>query len=176
MEFLTSDSHFFHNNIIKYCNRPFDTVEEMNEGLIEAWNNVVREGDTVYHLGDLSFAGYNRTKSVLKRLNGNIIFHIGNHDRRKVIHELYKEGLLYHYHEVGSYLKRDKQQMWLTHYPMEIGVRAKKWSVCGHIHDEKNTYSNQINVGVDSLSHLVRLKKFGEPIRMDELVEYMKSR
>lgn len=52
--FFTSDTHFGHNNIIKLSNRPFSSVEEMNEGLIERWNDVVGAEDIVYHLGDFS--------------------------------------------------------------------------------------------------------------------------
>jgi len=174
-EFLTSDTHFFHNNIIKYCNRPYDSVEEMNEDLINAWNKVVGSNDKVYHLGDISFAGYDRTKEVLKRLNGKIVLHVGNHDRRKMVKQLFKDGLIEDYYEVGQYLKSNKHQMWLTHYPLEIGVRPKKWSISGHIHDNPNNFVNQINLGIDARNDLVTSRPFGEPIPMIELIEYLDS-
>ena len=53
MIFFTSDHHFYHTNIIKYCQRPFQSVEEMNEVMVERWNAVVGKNDTVYYLGDL---------------------------------------------------------------------------------------------------------------------------
>ena len=53
--FWTSDSHYFHNNILKYCNRPFGSVEAMNEALVANWNSVVKPDDHVYHLGDFCF-------------------------------------------------------------------------------------------------------------------------
>jgi calcineurin-like phosphoesterase family protein len=53
--FFTSDTHFYHTNIIKYCNRPFSSVEEMNQKLIENWNNTISEHDTIFHLGDFMF-------------------------------------------------------------------------------------------------------------------------
>ena len=56
--FFTSDTHFFHEGIIKFCNRPFATVEEMNETLIRNWNETVPENGTVFHLGDFAFGGW----------------------------------------------------------------------------------------------------------------------
>ena len=56
MIFFTSDHHFYHSNIIKYCQRPFHSVEEMNEEMIRRWNSVVGVDDTVYYLGDFSLA------------------------------------------------------------------------------------------------------------------------
>lgn len=56
--FFTSDTHFFHEGIIKFCNRPFASVEEMNEAMIRNWNEVVHEKGTVFHLGDFAFGGW----------------------------------------------------------------------------------------------------------------------
>jgi calcineurin-like phosphoesterase family protein len=78
--FLTSDSHFGHFNVIKYCNRPFTTVEEMNEALIANWNAVVGQEDIVFHLGDFSF--HERyVEEFLSRLNGYKFLILGNHDK-----------------------------------------------------------------------------------------------
>ena len=66
--FVISDTHFGHANIIKYCNRPFSSVEEMNERMIENWNSVVTVQDHVYHLGDVYFG--NETSNFFHRLNG----------------------------------------------------------------------------------------------------------
>ena len=52
--FLVSDTHFNHENILKYCNRPFNTIEEMNVALIGNWNSVVKDDDIVYFLGDFA--------------------------------------------------------------------------------------------------------------------------
>ena len=53
--FFTSDTHFNHANIIKFCNRPFKDVEQMNETLIANWNRVVEMDDTVFHAGRLQY-------------------------------------------------------------------------------------------------------------------------
>ena len=77
--FITSDTHFLHKNIIRFCDRPFDDVEEMTEELIKRWNEVVGTADTVLHLGDFGFQ-YNKLKPIVDRLNGSKILVRGNHD------------------------------------------------------------------------------------------------
>lgn len=78
--FFTSDTHFGHANIIRFCKRPFENVEEMNEVLIENWNKVVSDDDTVFHLGDFAFGGSNVWKEIIPRLKGHINLIIGNHE------------------------------------------------------------------------------------------------
>ena len=82
MRYFVGDLHFFHSNIIHFASRPYKTVEEMNEAIIEKWNNTVKAGDTVYILGDFSFANYKETKAIVERLKGQKILIRGNHDER----------------------------------------------------------------------------------------------
>ena len=77
---FTSDTHFNHNNIIRFCNRPWNTVEEMDKALIENWNSVVKPDDIVFHLGDFAFAPNSKWKTLLQALNGKIYLIVGNHD------------------------------------------------------------------------------------------------
>lgn len=80
--FFTSDLHFNHSNVIKWCNRPFLNVEEMNQSLIDNWNKKVSNKDIVFHLGDLFWKYYN-DKQILDALNGERIYLIpGNHDSK----------------------------------------------------------------------------------------------
>jgi len=67
---FTSDTHYYHNNIIRYCNRPFDNVTDMNETLIHNYNDMVGDNDEVYHLGDFGFAEPGKLLEVVKRLKG----------------------------------------------------------------------------------------------------------
>lgn len=90
--FVCADLHFGHKNIIKYENRPFENVSHMNEQLIKNWNKVVKPKDTVYVLGDVSFAGNRETKELLSRLNGRKILIMGNHDRERSIHKWQELG------------------------------------------------------------------------------------
>ena len=79
--FITSDTHFNHSNIIKYCSRPFLDVTEMNTALINNWNKTVSKNDLVIHLGDFAFGkSISNIKSIFDQLNGDIILILGNHD------------------------------------------------------------------------------------------------
>lgn len=78
--FFTSDTHFNHANIIRFCNRPFKDVSHMNEAIISNWNRVVGPEDIVFHLGDFCLGGSAEWINVLNRLNGKIYLISGNHD------------------------------------------------------------------------------------------------
>ena len=78
MIYFTADTHFDHANIIHFCNRPFATVEEMNETLIANWNRKVHGNDTVYILGDMFFRTSD-PESILRQLKGQKHLITGNH-------------------------------------------------------------------------------------------------
>ncbi len=81
-KWFTSDTHFSHANILHLGEgRPFDTVEEMNETLIDNWNSVVNPADTVYHLGDVALGPIKDSLPLVGRLNGYKLLVPGNHDR-----------------------------------------------------------------------------------------------
>lgn len=173
-KYFISDTHFCHKSVLQFENRPYNSVEEMNKGLIKQWNNQVGNDDFVYHLGDFSLGSLEETINILEQLNGKIVLIKGNHDKSKHYKKINKLGLLHEYHPVGIEMKYNKKQMWLTHYPMEIGLRPRKFSISGHIHSHESTWDNQINVGVDS-PHF-KHKPFGELIAIDELDEIMQER
>ena len=90
MYYATSDLHLNHVNVIKYepISRPFETVEEMNETIINNWNSVVKEEDTVFILGDLCMGKNTEAAALVNRLKGKKILVRGNHDtsnRRKIL-------------------------------------------------------------------------------------------
>ncbi|GLO66283.1 hypothetical protein [Oceanobacillus kimchii] len=172
--YFTSDSHFYHRNVLNFEDRPFDSVEEMNNKLVESWNRSVNNRDIVHHLGDFCFGGYDNWKTILDQLKGRIILYKGNHDDSKTLKKIAKDGYFEDVHSVGNYIKMHGYQLWLTHYPMEIGIRPNKFSIHGHLHSQPSNMLNQINVGVDSL--IFKHKKFGELITQDELVENMEIR
>lgn len=169
--YFTSDSHFRHKKIVGFENRPFDSVEEMNEGLIKAWNDTVKPNDLVYHLGDFCFGSYDKWAEIIGRLNGEIILIKGNHDSSDVIKKLHKIGYLKEIHMVGHYMKTNGYVLNLTHYPLEIGNRPRNFNLSGHIHAQPSRMLNQVNVGIDSPLNFNR--PFGQPISMDELITYL---
>lgn len=148
--FFTSDTHFSHANIIKYCNRPYDNVHEMNIDLMIKWNEVVSKNDTVYHLGDFSF------NPIMQRdfLNGNIILIRGNHDRNECI-KLFENVYDCLTLQIGPY------KCFLSHEPVGVGdpkfwkhdwrnkAKGCDFFLCGHIHEKWSINKRNINVGVD---------------------------
>jgi calcineurin-like phosphoesterase family protein len=80
MDFFTADTHFGHANIIRYCHRPFASVEEMNAALVARWNGQVGPRDTVYHLGDFALGPKALWPYFRRQLHGKIVFVLGNHD------------------------------------------------------------------------------------------------
>src|SRR5690606_12640770 len=83
-KFYVADTHFGHRGIIKSCNRPFATVEEMDRELVARWNAVVRPHDIVYHLGDFGWAADEEAlRKLFGKLNGRKFLILGNHDLDK---------------------------------------------------------------------------------------------
>lgn len=73
MIYYTADQHFGHSNIIRFCDRPFKNVTEMDETLINNWNNAVSDEDIVYMLGDLIFRSEKSASYYVERLKGKSI-------------------------------------------------------------------------------------------------------
>lgn len=171
--YFTSDLHLRHKNILEFEERPFETVDEMNEGLISAWNKTVKPNDTIFELGDFCFGGYDKWVEILEQLNGNIIKIKGNHDNSKTIEKLYREGYYKELYMVGHYMKVNKYILNLTHYPIEIGNRVRIFNLHGHLHGTptRSQYLNQIDVGIDSSLNFNR--PFGQPISLEEVTTYM---
>lgn len=112
--FFTSDLHFGHGGVIEYCNRPFHSIAEMNEGLISNWNSVVKEDDLVWVLGDLSFMRFGDFEPLANRLHGRKILIRGNHDKYSKAQYL-KIGFLEVLDEAVITFGRTKCR--LSHYP-----------------------------------------------------------
>ena len=156
---FTADTHFGHANIIKYCDRPFSSVEEMDETLIENWNRAVNPNDTIYHLGDFTLAGEEAARVYFLRLNGNIFIVPGGHDRKWLKGENYfsRPGhpvtiLPPLYTLTVSFAEAEHPQpIVLCHYSMRVWDRAHygSWHLYGHSHGNLPPLKNSLDVGVD---------------------------
>lgn len=137
--FITSDTHFWHSNIIRYCNRPWSDVESMNKALIENWNSVVGENDKVIHLGDFCFGNKTKAESIIKQLHGKIDLVMGNHDRLK-IQDYYNMG----FHRVYDRPIVSHNFFILSHAPLQWIKEGDVYAnIFGHVHDMKvyNTWT-----------------------------------
>ena len=146
MIWLSADLHFGHANIVKYCDRPYKNVTEMNEGIIANWNAVVKPTDTAYLLGDMAMS--KKYLHLLHRLKGKKHLIIGNHDE-PFLDELPQ------YFESMSHIKEFKhqgQKFILCHYAMRAWHHHGKGSIhlYGHSHGSLPGFERSMDVGVDA--------------------------
>jgi len=165
--FLISDTHFDHANIIKYCKRPFNNVEEMNSVLVDNWNKAVGKQDVVYFLGDMAFGKGSRPASFwLQQLNGEIIYIEGNHE---------ETGKIMVYPSAYDItLKYKGNDFLLLHDPAQKPAYWQGWVIHGHKHnnDLENyplvSHKNKtINVCAELVNYI--------PINADDLLLYSHS-
>ena len=160
--FVTSDTHFNHKNIIEYEDRPFSSVEEMNDALITNWNEVVDEHDLVYHLGDFGMGKVYDLNAIYARLNGTKVLIRGNHDPSflqcfaigfpvvaDTIAFRYKhwEVMLHHYNDFPG-IDNSEEDVVLIH---------------GHIHGKQKRVKSLIHAGVDAWDYY--------PVALDDLLK-----
>lgn len=171
MIFFTADTHFGHENIIKYCNRPFKSLEQMNDTIIKNWNSIVRDKDTVIVAGDFCFKNTSNkgegTRNgfgfYVDKLNGHKVFLQGNHDKHN--------GLKTGFKSVSITLH--KQDIFITHRPSDL-ILGYDIHLVGHVHEKwKHKYINNgerqcliINVGVDVWNFM--------PIKIENILHYIK--
>lgn len=159
---VISDTHFQHQNIIKYCDRPFETYQEADERMIENWNKVVKPGDKVYHLGDVYFGNAQTAWDLLARLNGQKRLILGNHDNGKdqVLQKIFKKIEVWRmFPEFG---------LLLTHVPVHestlgrgMGPSEKMLNIHGHIHQNPSPSDNHQCVCVEQINYT--------PVHIEEL-------
>lgn len=139
MKYYISDLHFDHTNVIKFDNRPFKDVEEMNNTIINNWNNIVKGGDIVYVLGDVLFGDENRFNEIVNKLNGQIVLVKGNHDRLQ-FNKLNKRKVI----KIGDYLEikdtafGEPYKVYMSHYFMPLFSKHRNENcvhLYGHVHN-----------------------------------------
>lgn len=175
MVYFVGDLHFGHTNIIRLCNRPFETADDMDDALIENWNKKVKKEDEVYILGDFCYKSKKAPDYYLKRLNGKKHLIVGNHDH----YFLHNEAItsLFSTIQPLTQIVLDKKQIVLCHYPMVEwnGYFRGAYHVYGHVHNSTKTKSFSwlkdeplaLNAGVD-VNNM-------KPVTFDELVQNNKT-
>jgi calcineurin-like phosphoesterase family protein len=148
--YFTSDNHYFHDNIIKYCNRPFASSDDMNTEMISRWNSRVKPDDIGIFVGDVS-AGLKKRhpelREIISRLNGNKILIRGNHDHQT--NDWYVEsGFLkvFDFLNLGGVIIR--------HFPMhensnDLCFGNYSHIIHGHVHSNVPNFEKHFNVAVD---------------------------
>jgi calcineurin-like phosphoesterase family protein len=153
--FFTGCTHFNHTNIIKYCQRPFQTVEEMNEVLIRNWNKKVSKDDIVYHIGDVALCCTADWVNLLfKNLNGEKCLVLGNHDRRLKNRELFRN--CFRFVKISHFLEYSNYKILLTHQKQTFNIPENTTAnFYAHNHSKTNEKNKNglilyYNVGVDA--------------------------
>ena len=169
MIYYISDLHFYHSNIIKLSSRPFESVEDMNEILINNWNKTVTNDDTVYFLGDFSFkCNQNQADKILEQLNGKKYFIKGNHDKETWLNRIKEKHLIedwFYYKEIAD----NNRRVILCHYPLHSwnGLYRGSYHLYGHVHnntvDNTDWQKNRFNVSCEVLDYT--------PKTLDQLIE-----
>ena len=144
MIFFSSDCHFDHDNVIKFCKRP-TTPENHNRWIIQQYNKKMKDKDTMYFLGDFCFnQNAQHIANIMKQLKGTWHFVLGNHDKRRIMREaidiLYHEtGRKFHIMELYDTVKINGYEIILCHFPMATWNkrRYKTLHLHGHLHGFK---------------------------------------
>ena len=163
MYYFSSDHHFGHTNILKFCNRPFKDVNEMNQELIDRHNSIVNDNDMVIIIGDFSFLSKPDTKAVIKRMKGHLVFLKGSHDRwlkpYTQCHELWEH-----------YFKELKTYITCCHYQMKTWPRSHYNSIqlYGHHHGNSIPEGKQMDIGVDTNDYY--------PYPLTDIINIMKDK
>ena len=170
---FTADLHLGHENIIRYCDRPFGSVDEMDRALIERWNEVVEPTDEVWVLGDVALGPIAQTLPLVGELHGRKLLLSGNHDRCWPDHGRRAEGWEARYLEAGfaevhhgqRRLTVESRPVLACHFPYRGDSHARDrflehrpvdrgdWLLHGHVHERWLQQDRMINVGVDVWDH-----------------------
>lgn len=167
--FFISDTHFSHANFLKFTDdagnliRPFASVEEMNERMIEGWNSVVRDGDKVYHLGDVTFRYDKEFREIMSRLRGRKRLLLGNHDLIKGTH------LLDFFEKVSLWRVFKDENFVCSHIPLRSDqMRMAQFNVHGHTHQNVVSGVPYINVCVERVNYT--------PVALEEIKSMVERR
>ena len=166
-DFFIADTHFGDSNIIRYENRPFTTVKEMDRILIEKWNSTVTAKDTVYVLGDFSlYCDSHKDKELISSLNGNKVLILGNHDTHRTAKEWRELG----FWECSPWPIVYNGFFLLSHEPLYINSNMPYANIYGHVHGNvsyKDASEQSVCISVERINY--------QPITLDEIMKKIES-
>ena len=167
--YYTADLHLGHVNILKYCQRPWATIEEHDQALIDNWNKKVGKNDLVYVVGDFTMITNNeKIIAYAKQLHGQLYLIKGNHDKNNYPPDIFKEIVWY------KEIHDEHRKIILFHYPIEFWQGAYAKDIRGeqqklpsvHLHGHSHTLAtvrpNRFDVGIDAQNY--------EPVTLEELL------
>jgi calcineurin-like phosphoesterase family protein len=168
MMFFIADMHLGHFNILKYCNRPFASIEEMDQTLIDNWNNKISNNDIVYHIGDFCFRN---PEYYLTQLNGKKHIILGDHDKQiqnnsKKLAIIHREMIL----KFSIKLNDENVSINLCHWCMRVWPKShyNSWLLFGHSHGRLYPRGKSWDVGVDNNSF--------SPLSLEDISKIMFTR
>lgn len=178
MKFYISDLHFCHKNIIKYDERPFISVEEMNEILIKNWNNTISSKDEVHILGDFVWGKRSKWEEILSQLNGQKQLILGNHDRPIFEKDIDFLDLKKYFDTIKDYdvIEDNGRYVIMCHYPMLYYWKdydPNVFMLCGHLHKTNEHYSLIENVKQIRQNHINASDNRGQIIPVECCQNYM---
>ena len=152
MIWFTADQEFEHGNILRYANRPFNSLNHMNTELVNRWNEVVAKEDTVYILGDFA---YKNEQFWAKQLNGEKFLIPGNHDKLRKQGKIGELIVLPPIFEIRKALLDEygnPRTIVLCHYSLRSWNKSHYGSYClfGHHHNKLEPYGLSFDCGVDT--------------------------
>jgi calcineurin-like phosphoesterase family protein len=174
-----ADTHFGHKNIIKYCNRPFSCVEEMDEIMIYNWNSVVKRDDIVFHLGDFIWDGEKDVRKYFSKLSGQIKIIPGSHD--KFIRSWFSYNTYIEYYSKSGYFirllspiheiqKKKEYFIVMCHYCMRVWNKShyNSYHLYGHSHGMLESVGKSMDVGVDCNNFT--------PVSLEDVLKIMETK
>lgn len=187
--FFTSDLHLGHINIVKHAHRPFADVDEMNETIVQLWNDTVGHNDTTIIVGDVCMGIVVESLEYVKQLNGTKILVPGNHDRVwPGLDSKQNDKFRQHYQNAGLLITAPQitvrlhdLEVLVCHFPYTIynrfDQRYLEWApkdeggplIHGHVHTrDRLTYNGtQVHVGLDAWNYT--------PVHSDQVYELFRS-
>ena len=169
MNYYITDLHFGHKRCIEMDQRPFSSIEEMDETLISNWNHKVNEHDDVYIIGDFSYKAVKKATEYLKQLKGHKHLIVGNHDL-KIIHD---QQAFNCFESVDDFLQIQdgREIIYLCHYPMAEWpyYHRNTYHIYGHIHNNKDETYEFMSKREKALNAGCMINHY-EPVTLEELI------